>query len=936
MNLADLLKEDILQIACLSSSSSCSSASNANNDAARAHSLCACAATLHPFCFLFHNWVRLRLSGECSISPSEAIAIHTAHQDGEDTEGAVVSLASSDSEGIGSSDEESSKALDSARDCALHEEERACALDELATCADAVVAALEGHIGSPQEQRQHLKAQLQAGRTLSADRLSAAVNQIIEWYNVLSVLACSFPSSLDVMQVDTKHADASGSSTRDEEAEDGPSSKSGDNAASSSPKKTPAQLLAEQLEIPEMLLETQDAGKPLQPLLIGASAAQHAGQWAMALQALRETPLPAIERAAVKRWRLWARSHSKFLAKSVRTLSTVREQRPNKLLHEWLALNDYCDWVQHHFVELFTFEVLTEWYSQRATWCQGTANLAMTLCVGVESWQACRDFMNMRSRQFRHNPHAGAMKTVLAIKRLIELLRNPPKQPLAVYIELDCWRVEPEMSEGDSMDGASSSDVKFQQRSRQDAKQKAKQDRKQEVMQDTNQNAKQDAKQDTFEEQSPLCDPSDEMLELPEGVISSGELKGVDAPSGPDLDSDAVEVPLAVKLGFDPASMRSLGGHVFVIHIEDSLRAADSSPSHESDEAPTASGDAARVARAHEDEETTNGPGEDAKKPGVTSQETRTPQLSLSSYTVYSSWSGQYTLQDWLDSRPELCLMSENAFSVWLGALEVLLQVTHWNKEAEELLAFMFGADTNTSDSYSQPVDAAAPAAAPVNAVDGGGTPPQPAAAESVSMAGTTGRAGDANFADLRVSDPAFAAGEGLNEAKIVGKLIPGTMFVTSPVNRKPVPSQLPLPTLEASAVLSMEEDIAEPLRLDDGICEDSADDADSEEELYGDEIGSYDCWESPTGNWQIEYKEPVLWELHFWAQSFDRDSLEHNARVVKALQGSSRADHQGIVERLARENLSKLDRMQARTLCTSPFGHRCIRGFSLEQPVAN
>jgi len=40
MNLADLLKEDILQIACLSSSSSCSSASNANNDAARAHPLC--------------------------------------------------------------------------------------------------------------------------------------------------------------------------------------------------------------------------------------------------------------------------------------------------------------------------------------------------------------------------------------------------------------------------------------------------------------------------------------------------------------------------------------------------------------------------------------------------------------------------------------------------------------------------------------------------------------------------------------------------------------------------------------------------------------------------------------------------------------------------------------------------------------------------------
>ena len=28
--------------------------------------------------------------------------------------------------------------------------------------------------------------------------------------------------------------------------------------------------------------------------------------------------------------------------------------------------------------------------------------------------------------------------------------------------------------------------------------------------------------------------------------------------------------------------------------------------------------------------------------------------LSLKHYTVYSSWSGRYTLQQWLDSRPEL------------------------------------------------------------------------------------------------------------------------------------------------------------------------------------------------------------------------------------------------------------------------------------------
>ena len=50
--------------------------------------------------------------------------------------------------------------------------------------------------------------------------------------------------------------------------------------------------------------------------------------------------------------------------------------------------------------------------------------------------------MNMRSRQFRNNPHAGAVKTAHATKRLAQLLRSPPTQPLAVYVELDCWHLD--------------------------------------------------------------------------------------------------------------------------------------------------------------------------------------------------------------------------------------------------------------------------------------------------------------------------------------------------------------------------------------------------------------------------------------------------------------------------------------------------------------
>ena len=85
----------------------------------------------------------------------------------------------------------------------------------------------------------------------------------------------------------------------------------------------------------------------------------------------------------------------------MKALRQCKRKKPTRLLHEWLAVNDYCDWVQTNFIELFTAEVLSEWYTRAGTWCQGCANLSMSLLVGVDSWQMCRDFMNMRSREFR-------------------------------------------------------------------------------------------------------------------------------------------------------------------------------------------------------------------------------------------------------------------------------------------------------------------------------------------------------------------------------------------------------------------------------------------------------------------------------------------------------------------------------------------------------
>ena len=90
-------------------------------------------------------------------------------------------------------------------------------------------------------------------------------------------------------------------------------------------------------------------------------------------------------------------------------------------------------------VDTFTTEVLSEWYSSKGTWCQGAANLMMSLLVGVDCWQRVRDFMNSRTRLFRRDPPVGAFKTVDEIDYLLHLLRRPPSHPFAIYVELDCW-----------------------------------------------------------------------------------------------------------------------------------------------------------------------------------------------------------------------------------------------------------------------------------------------------------------------------------------------------------------------------------------------------------------------------------------------------------------------------------------------------------------
>ena len=130
-----------------------------------------------------------------------------------------------------------------------------------------------------------------------------------------------------------------------------------------------------------------------------------------------------------------------FLRKSNRKLVRAAQRHPTKLLHKWLAVNDYCDYVQQTFVAMFSDEVLKEWYAKQGSWCQGSANVVMALLVGVEAWNGVRDFMNARTRQFRHDPHAGALQTARSGGELLALLRQAHTAPFAVYVELDCWHL---------------------------------------------------------------------------------------------------------------------------------------------------------------------------------------------------------------------------------------------------------------------------------------------------------------------------------------------------------------------------------------------------------------------------------------------------------------------------------------------------------------
>ncbi len=426
--------------------------------------------------------------------------------------------------------------------------------------------------------------------------------------------------------------------------------------------------------------------------------------------------------------------------------------------------------------------------------------------------------------------------------------------------------------------------------------------------------------------------------------------------------------------------------------------------------------------------------------------------LPLSAYTIYSSWSGRYTMQQWMESRPELTSMSGHEFELWLGALRALLGVKKWGLDAEELITFLFSAenaddakadakvdakadsdadaakaDANVDDDADADADADvdadvdvdadgetdtkagagangdaaakadARAAAPVEdpADDSAGLgwfPPRlpflaavslglwpPAEAEAPASGGDKGGdGGEAQAARGLGADETIGNGHA-RAARDDGET-PATASPPSSPGLESCPESGAEPVVEAeeipvepspvcggrvlaeAEVVTREDEpgaaegLAPAHERTNGVTERSDEEepraqpgraekegweargeahaqpnGSSGESMASSEGESPDLrcnpsWLDPAMAWRVMSGQPVLWELHYYAKTYNPFELEHNAAVVQELHRIARETHEQIVTRVASTNLPKLDRLQSRTLHSQPFGYRCAR----------
>ena len=227
-------------------------------------------------------------------------------------------------------------------------------------------------------------------------------------------------------------------------------------------------------------------------------------------------------------------------------------------------------------------------------------------------------------------------------------------------------------------------------------------------------------------------------------------------------------------------------------------------------------------------------------------------ELPLSCYTIYSSWSGRYTLQQWMENRPELLQMPPTSLDLWLDALKALINTKSWSPHAEELITFLFGAEMAEDSEVGSEADA--------SSEDGGLMDLKDREAAKLEAAEVAEEeAAKAPSPDAAPSLPPVSVPK---EATEVSKPTPKPVSPPKPprlVSPKPVEDT----TAVASPAVEAEQD------YDKGSTASSS---------MGDD------WVNPAEGWNVEYEDELMWELHFWARGYDRTQLEYNATVIEQL----------------------------------------------------
>ena len=232
-------------------------------------------------------------------------------------------------------------------------------------------------------------------------------------------------------------------------------------------------------------------------------------------------------------------------------------------------------------------------------------------------------------------------------------------------------------------------------------------------------------------------------------------------------------------------------------------------------------------------------------------------------------------MQQFMDLRPELTQMNGDGLETWLGALQALVKINEWNADAQELFSFLFSGECEVPDHLRE---------MSTHEVVGG---------TDTAPIDTSGEEGSAARGDT--SPPATQSRPRLP------RLVEIELGLTPPPDQGFFPEESNTQNEEVIRAVTA-----------DGLA-----------------ISEPKEWLCPTDGWTVENDEPVVWELHYWAKTYDRTQLEYNATVVEALHKIARKSHEQIVGRVASENLSKLDRLQAKTLHGEPFGHRCARSIA-------